>query len=794
MIRITFRKAVTMISYRFLIFAFLFAFSTVKSAIGAEGVFVDSPVSGLHYETGTHQGYTNVPGEFQYEEGETVRFYIGSLFVGESIGKPMISPIDLVPGAVDETHPTVTNICRLLQSLDRDLNLGNGISIEYNAGVEIEGREINFDQSIVVFENDPEVTGYFDALNARGYFDGGTRDGALISARLAQLHLRATLMNWDKQTYPWDSDLEPGFPTGALDYAGTYHAGPIISCLIGNVDDDPELEIFFSGIGAGPLYGIKHDGSLLKIYGSTSGVAYPALGRLQDQTAPLSVVSGTILGDFIEAYEGNGTALPGWPIAHANYISAPPSTADVDNDGRDEIFINEEDGCIHAYRANGSILPGWPVCQPVDPNWSQKFTTPAIGNLDDDDQIEIVAVSYTGMLYAIHADGMLVDGFPIKIPAHVDSYPVIGDVDQDGDYEIVVGGYSDFSYDDSGEAILIVSNSGTIENRIDLSYHDVEYGAAPALADLDADGHPEIIYQTRAFLFVFRYEANNFRAMEGWPQRLSKIANPSAGWSSPVVGDIDGDGIQEIVVTVNSAIYVGQCVDEVRAYEINGYLQQRFPKVGCFGRGGTPAIADIDKDERNEIIVRGNDLDYDPLIYVYDLGGNQAGMIEWGQYGRDSKHSNFYPLNASPEPDADGDGLSVMLEVELGTYANDADTDDDGISDGDEDQNKNGVVDPDETDPVNPDTDGDGIQDGTESGVSLDQVGPDTDLAVFIPDLDPTTTTNPLLTDTDGDGISDGDEDLNKNGRVDAGEGDPNIQDAKAKSKAMPWVPLLLLD
>jgi hypothetical protein len=47
-----------------------------------------------------------------------------------------------------------------------------------------------------------------------------------------------------------------------------------------------------------------------------------------------------------------------------------------------------------------------------------------------------------------------------------------------------------------------------------------------------------------------------------------------------------------------------------------------------------------------------------------------------------------------------------------------------------------------------------------------------------------------LNVDTDGDGLSDGDEDANHNGRVDQRETDP----IQSKSKAMPWIPLLLLD
>ncbi len=127
--------------------------------------------------------------------------------------------------------------------------------------------------------------------------------------------------------------------------------------------------------------------------------------------------------------------------------------------------------------------------------------------------------------------------------------------------------------------------------------------------------------------------------------------------------------------------------------------------------------------------------------------------------------------------DADDDGLPDSLEYTTCTDPNDGDTDDDGILDGVEDANHNGIVDPGETDPCNVDTDGDGIQDGTELGLTLDDVGPDTDLGIFQPDLDPSTTTDPLNPDTDGDGLSDGAEDPNHNGRVDPDERAPDVKD-----------------
>ncbi|TNE88527.1 MAG: hypothetical protein EP330_14235 [Deltaproteobacteria bacterium] len=82
---------------------------------------------------------------------------------------------------------------------------------------------------------------------------------------------------------------------------------------------------------------------------------------------------------------------------------------------------------------------------------------------------------------------------------------------------------------------------------------------------------------------------------------------------------------------------------------------------------------------------------------------------------------------------------------------------------------------------LDPDTDGDGVQDGTEGGLTDPQLAGATDLSVFVPDADDTTTTDPLDADSDDDGLLDGSEDSDANGAVDSGvELDPNDPDTDA--------------
>ncbi len=88
------------------------------TVIVQEGEFVDSPVEGLRYESGSLSGVTGPRGEFLYEAGNTVRFFLGDIALGLPVtGKPLVTPLDLVADG-DPDSTAVINIARLLQSLD----------------------------------------------------------------------------------------------------------------------------------------------------------------------------------------------------------------------------------------------------------------------------------------------------------------------------------------------------------------------------------------------------------------------------------------------------------------------------------------------------------------------------------------------------------------------------------------------------------------------------------------------------------------------------------------------------
>ena len=171
------------------------------------GVFLDAPVEGLNYQTATMNGITDENGTFMYHEGETVAFMIGDLMLGSAPGSDIMTPIDLVPGAVDETDPTVTNICRLLQSLDWDGDLTNGIMITDTMRSEISGRMIDFNKDPSEF-NGYDVQAFFDTMNTLGGFQYGDYQ-ELMTPLDAQYNFQQTLMNHMEYMYSINPSWTP---------------------------------------------------------------------------------------------------------------------------------------------------------------------------------------------------------------------------------------------------------------------------------------------------------------------------------------------------------------------------------------------------------------------------------------------------------------------------------------------------------------------------------------------------------------------------------------------------------
>ena len=157
------------------------------------GVFVDSPVSGANYSTDTQSGITNAAGEYDYVDGEMVTFSIGGVVLGTTMAGPVVTPLMLVDGATDATDLRVTNIVRLLITLDSDGNPDNGIEI--TAAAHDAATEMSLDFASATF--DAEAQALVDAVKGAGT--------QLVDAGSAQDHFNTSLKtSWGTMT--WGTD------------------------------------------------------------------------------------------------------------------------------------------------------------------------------------------------------------------------------------------------------------------------------------------------------------------------------------------------------------------------------------------------------------------------------------------------------------------------------------------------------------------------------------------------------------------------------------------------------------
>ena len=154
------------------------------------GFFIDSPVEGLQCHTITWDGTTDSKGTFYYQDGEEIRFSIGSVVLGSTQAKGIITPVDLDNNSQPNFSTEVINISRFLLSLDEDLNPGNGILIPQ--GVTDALKDIHVDFSNPDLDNDAGVIEMFEILNGRGIYPEEEARG-LVSSEAAQIHLENTI-------------------------------------------------------------------------------------------------------------------------------------------------------------------------------------------------------------------------------------------------------------------------------------------------------------------------------------------------------------------------------------------------------------------------------------------------------------------------------------------------------------------------------------------------------------------------------------------------------------------------
>lgn len=170
------------------------------------------PTEGLKYQTPTLSGLTTDEGAFHYREGEAVAFLVGGLALGAVEGAPRLNLAQLVnrvAGKIDKLHdPFVTNLARLVHSLDHDGNIETGVRIAPVVHDLIGQVTINFEQPVVAsdpdgavhFGNDPKVRAILATLNAHADAFATSLPRTLSDAATSRNELRRNIRGIIKMT------------------------------------------------------------------------------------------------------------------------------------------------------------------------------------------------------------------------------------------------------------------------------------------------------------------------------------------------------------------------------------------------------------------------------------------------------------------------------------------------------------------------------------------------------------------------------------------------------------------
>jgi hypothetical protein len=373
-------------------------------------------------------------------------------------------------------------------------------------------------------------------------------------------------------------------------------------------------------------------------------VSSPAVGDITGD-AHMEIVVGCVDG-YIYAFNHQGSQL--WSHNAGKPVYTTPVLADVDNDGKREVVYtvdNSKGATISVLEgADGSTFPGsWPLAL-AGPG----VTSPAVGDVNDDNHLEICVVSY-GMttpiphseVYLLNSNGSSFSvNWPVTIDTVIVASPVMGDVESTpgSTLEIVAGGLNGavYSIDTGG---LVWSSAPRVPGMIE---------TAPALVNIDKDEYLEIVVGSRVWQetmppfgrwYGYVTAINNTGSIvSGWPNGVGSwttsatVPSPVAfgdkiidgspngyihGWdistgdvadgfshyvagrpmSSAAVGDLDGDGYLEIVQgTSFNAVYCldMSCSSDYRTSVDQDWVMYRSgpERTGCYGSDDATAIDD----------------------------------------------------------------------------------------------------------------------------------------------------------------------------------------------------------
>lgn len=407
-----------------------------------------------------------------------------------------------------------------------------------------------------------------------------------------------------------------------------------------------------------------------------------------DGDGNLDIVAGTTSGWVVETLERTGTfkwTFPSPPQRNGPFAwHSSPAIADLDPtvSGLEIVIGNTFQGCVYCLDGDNSDgmndgitadVSWYPVPAGIegrdwDVLWicqtmASIISTPAIGNIDFDADLEVVIGSDDGNIYCLNGRTGLVE-WAYGTGSGVRASPALADFDLDGHSEVVVGSMDGNVYFIKGDE----NSNGAIDTSevTFFSTGDAVYSSA-ALGDVDADGDIEaVVGSSDSNVYSLDYNPSANAASLNW---LRTTGGPVV--SSPALADRTNVGVLDKewpMFRKNSErtgfygpsppggldVYVGS--DDSYLYLLDGSTGSIIDRFQTYGAIHTsPSVADVDGDEHLEIA-------------FYDWGFDQ-GYDDTFWLLRDTDSPGFY-LDAIPHENTVTQGQNVTYTVYATSYNN----------------------------------------------------------------------------------------------------------------------------
>jgi len=355
----------------------------------------------------------------------------------------------------------------------------------------------------------------------------------------------------------------------------------------------------------------------------------------------ITTADGTIIRDRRESVYLVPSSVEGRPFVslegspYLYRFKSGRAIADIDGDGTNEMVIsagspntiwwggglNTFD--LFVFNNDGTVRTGWPIhIGFADKNVGNAGRHPALTDIDRDGEKEIiVSVTKTsgitpfywaGEVRVYRPNGQMYPGWPVAIPGEVAHLydAVVGDIDNDGLSEIIINAYRGstgagscyvFRYDGSLLSGWPYTFTGELLDKGNVSY--------PAIGDVDGDGYKEIVVTTRSGKIHIL----------GHDGQLKRIIDSASVGRSPwtyvtpnvVLANLDYDPECEIIFS--------PLTNKLFAYNADGTLVPGWPVSSDGGDTFlTHSVGDLNADSLPEIIA----VTYYPCqYYVFSQDG-----------------------------------------------------------------------------------------------------------------------------------------------------------------------------